>query len=94
MVERVVWDHEAAGSKPVTRTRKPAEIIRFQRVSYVNCSIFEKTLFFDYRGAEFALRIRQTGSYRFLCVLYLTDSTMLTDAVMTFANTVLHQIMI
>ena len=43
MVERVVWDHEAAGSKPVTRTRKPAEIIRFQRVSYVNCSIFSKT---------------------------------------------------
>ena len=37
---------------------------------------------------------RQTGSYRFLCALYLTDSTMLTDAVMTFANTVLHQIMI
>ena len=27
-------------------------------------------------------------------VRYLTDSTMLTDAVMTFANTVLHQIMI
>ena len=22
MVERVVWDHEAAGSKPVTRTKK------------------------------------------------------------------------
>ena len=22
MVERVVWDHEAAGSKPVTRTMK------------------------------------------------------------------------
>ena len=43
MVERVVWDHEAAGSKPVTRTRKPAEIIRFQRVFYVNCSIFSKT---------------------------------------------------
>ena len=43
MVERVVWDHEAAGSKPVTRTRKPAEIIRFQRVSYVNYSIFSKT---------------------------------------------------
>ena len=43
MVERVVWDHEAAGSKPVTRTRKPAEIIRFQRVSYVNCSIFSKS---------------------------------------------------
>ena len=42
MVERVVWDHEAAGSKPVTRTRKPAEIIRFQRVSYVNYSIFSK----------------------------------------------------
>ncbi len=21
MVERVVWDHEAAGSKPVTRTK-------------------------------------------------------------------------
>ena len=94
MVERVVWDHEAAGSKPVTRTRKPAEIIRFQRVFYVNCSIFFKKLFFDYCGAGFALRIRQTGSYRFLCALYLTDSTMLTDAVMTFANTVLHQIMI
>ena len=43
MVERVVWDHEAAGSKPVTRTRKPAEIIRFQRVFYVNCLIFSKT---------------------------------------------------
>lgn len=43
MVERVVWDHEAAGSKPVTRTRKPAEIIRFQRVFYVNCSIFSKS---------------------------------------------------
>ena len=43
MVERVVWDHEAAGSKPVTRTRKPAEIIRFQRVSYVNYSIFSKS---------------------------------------------------
>lgn len=43
MVERVVWDHEAAGSKPVTRTRKPAEIIRFQRISYVNCSIFSKS---------------------------------------------------
>ena len=42
MVERVVWDHEAAGSKPVTRTRKPAEIIRFQRVSYVNCLSFAK----------------------------------------------------
>ena len=42
MVERVVWDHEAAGSKPVTRTRKPAEIIRFQRVFYVNCSVFAK----------------------------------------------------
>ena len=42
MVERVVWDHEAAGSKPVTRTRKPTEIIRFHRVSYVNCSIFSK----------------------------------------------------
>ena len=42
MVERVVWDHEAAGSKPVTRTRKPAEIIRFQRVFYVNCSICMK----------------------------------------------------
>ena len=64
MVERVVWDHEAAGSKPVTRTRKPAEIIRFQRVSYVNCSVFEKTLFFDYRGAGFALRIRQTGIFK------------------------------
>ena len=37
-----VWDHEAAGSKPVTRTRKPAEIIRFQRVSYVNCLSFAK----------------------------------------------------
>ena len=61
MVERVVWDHEAAGSKPVTRTRKPAEIIRFQRVFYANCSVFEKTLFFDYRGAGFALRIRQSG---------------------------------
>ena len=43
MVERVVWDHEAAGSKPVTRTMKPAEILRFQRVFYVNCSIFSKT---------------------------------------------------
>src|SRR5574344_2052661 len=43
MVERVVWDHEAAGSKPVTRTRKSAEIIRFQRVSYVNYSIFSKS---------------------------------------------------
>ena len=43
MVERVVWDHEAAGSKPVTRTRKPAEIIRFQRVFYVNCLVFSKT---------------------------------------------------
>ena len=42
MVERVVWDHEAAGSKPVTRTRKPAEIARFQRVFYVNYSIFSK----------------------------------------------------
>ena len=42
MVERVVWDHEAAGSKPVTRTRKPAEIIRFQRVFYVNCLSFAK----------------------------------------------------
>ena len=42
MVERVVWDHEAAGSKPVTRTRKPAEIIRFQRVFHVNCSFFAK----------------------------------------------------
>ena len=42
MVERVVWDHEAAGSKPVTRTRKPAEIARFQRVFYVNCSILQK----------------------------------------------------
>ena len=42
MVERVVWDHEAAGSKPVTRTRKPAEIIRFQRVFYVNCLIFSR----------------------------------------------------
>ena len=42
MVERVVWDHEAAGSKPVTRTRKPAEIMRFQRVFYANCSIFVK----------------------------------------------------
>ena len=64
MVERVVWDHEAAGSKPVTRTRKPAEIIRFQRVFYANCSVFEKTLFFDYRGAGFALRIRQTGIFK------------------------------
>ena len=43
MVERVVLDHEAAGSKPVTRTRKPAEIIRFQRVFYVNYSIFSKS---------------------------------------------------
>ena len=43
MVERVVWDHEAAGSKPVTRTRKPAEIIRFQRVFYVNYSILSKS---------------------------------------------------
>ena len=43
MVERVVWDHEAAGSKPVTRTRKPAGIIRFQRVFYVNYSIFSKS---------------------------------------------------
>ena len=43
MVERVVWDHEAAGSKPVTRTRKPAEIIRFRRVFYVNYLIFSKT---------------------------------------------------
>lgn len=43
MVERVVWDHEAAGSKPVTRTRKPAEIARFQRVFYVNYSIFSKS---------------------------------------------------
>lgn len=42
MVERVVWDHEAAGSKPVTRTRKPAEILRFQRVFYANCSVFAK----------------------------------------------------
>ena len=42
MVERVVWDHEAAGSKPVTRTRKPAEIARFQRVFYVNCLSFAK----------------------------------------------------
>ena len=42
MVERVVWDHEAAGSKPVTRTRKPAEILRFQRVFYVNCLSFAK----------------------------------------------------
>ena len=60
------------------------------------CKLFDffKKLFFDYCGAGFALRIRQTGSYRFLCALYLTDSTMLTDAVMTFANTVLHQIMI
>ena len=43
MVERVVWDHEAAGSKPVTRTRKPAEIIRFQRVFYANCLFFAKS---------------------------------------------------
>ena len=43
LVARVVWDHEAAGSKPVTRTRKSAEIIRFQRVSYVNYSIFSKS---------------------------------------------------
>ena len=43
MVERVVWDHEAAGSKPVTWTRKLAEIARFQRVFYVNCSIFSKS---------------------------------------------------
>ena len=42
MVERVVWDHEAAGSKPVTRTRKPAEIIRFRRVFHVNCLLFAK----------------------------------------------------
>ena len=42
MVERVVWDHEAAGSKPVTRTRKPAEIASFQRVFYVNCLSFAK----------------------------------------------------
>ena len=42
MVERVVWDHEAAGSKPVTRTRKPAEILRFQRVFHVNCLLFAK----------------------------------------------------
>ena len=58
-----LWDHEAAGSKPVTRTRKPAEILQFQRVFYANCSGFAKTLFFDYRGAGFALRIRQTGIY-------------------------------
>ena len=43
MVERVVWDHEAAGSKPVTRTRKPAEISRFQRVFRVNYSIFAES---------------------------------------------------
>ena len=49
MVERVVWDHEATGSKPVTRTRKPAEIARFL------CKLFEfrETLFFAYRGAGF-----------------------------------------
>ena len=43
MVERVVWDHEAAGSKPVTRTRKPAEIARFQWVFHENCLIFSKS---------------------------------------------------
>ena len=43
MVERVVWDHEAAGSKPVTRTRKPAEIARFQRVFHENCLNFAKS---------------------------------------------------
>ena len=42
MVERVVWDHEAAGSKPVTRTRKPAEITRFQRIFHANCLLFSK----------------------------------------------------
>ena len=26
LVERVVWDHEAAGSKPVTRTKKEGPI--------------------------------------------------------------------
>ena len=37
-----LWEQDAAGSNPVTRTRKPAEIIRFQRVFYANCLFFAK----------------------------------------------------
>ena len=54
--------------------------------AFTDCTTIGKSIWLCYA--------RQTGSYRFLCALYLTDSTMLTDAVMTFANTALHQIMI
>ena len=39
-----VWDHEAASPRPVTRTRKPTEIVGFQRVFYENCSFFENAI--------------------------------------------------
>ena len=41
MVERVVWDHEAAGSKPVTRTKNPLKSAISEDFSY----------FFVYCGA-------------------------------------------
>lgn len=42
MVERVVWDHEAAGSKPVTRTKKPLKSLISEVFCYfiVYCGAF------------------------------------------------------
>ena len=80
MVERVVWDHEAAGSKPVTRTRKPAEIIRFQRVFYVNCLSFAKR--YSLIIAAQSLRcgfdklevVKQRSLFRFVAFLHTAES--------------------
>ena len=42
LVERVVWDHEAAGSKPVTRTKKPLKSLISEVFCYfiVYCGAF------------------------------------------------------
>ena len=80
MVERVVWDHEAAGSKPVTRTRKPAEILQFQRVFYVNCSFFSKSYSLiiavqDLRcGFDKPEVVKQRSLFRFVEFLHTAES--------------------
>ena len=61
LVERVVWDHEAAGSKPVTRTKnRRAETRRFFNVIHPTASLIGCAS--DIRCAQFPSRARQQAT--------------------------------
>ncbi len=42
LIERVVWDHEAASLSLATRTKKPSEIVDFRGLFFILCLLRRK----------------------------------------------------